>query len=109
MAILVTGATGFLGRSVVRELASLGGEIVFLYPGIVYGPGPLREAGIMTKMLADLMAGKLPATIGPGDRRWCHAFTLDVARGHRLAVEKGQTGRGYVLGGPNETLARWLE
>jgi farnesol dehydrogenase len=91
-----------------REQISQGAPIVVVYPGIVYGPGPDREAGIMTRMLADLVAGKLPALIGPGDRRWCHAFTLDVARGHRLAFEKGAPGRGYVLGGENATLAEWL-
>jgi len=93
----------------VREAVSTGYPVTLLFPGIVYGPGPRREAGIMTRLLADLMAGKLPGLVGPGNKRWSHAYVGDVARAHVVALERGGTGEEFILGGPNETLAAWLE
>lgn len=101
-------ATKAEALTLARDWASQGVPLVILYPGIVYGPGPRREAGIMNQLLTDLLRGRLPATVGPGDRRWCHAFSRDVALGHRLAIEKGVAGSGYVLGGVNATLRDWL-
>ena len=87
---------------------SQGVPLIALYPGLLYGPGREREGGFTTRMLAALAAGELRAIGGPGDRRWCHAFVDDVARGHRLAFERGEPGASYVLGGPNATLDEWL-
>src|SRR5204862_5601838 len=33
----------------------------------------------------------------------CYAFAEDVARGHLLALERGTSGQGYILGGENAT------
>jgi nucleoside-diphosphate-sugar epimerase len=60
-------------------------------------------------MIADHLNGRLPALIGPADRRWSYAFVEDVAEGHALALEKGLSGDRFVLGGENATLARLFD
>ncbi|HXK11146.1 MAG TPA: NAD-dependent epimerase/dehydratase family protein [Vicinamibacteria bacterium] len=89
-----------------REAAAEGQDVVTLYPGVIYGPGEMTEGNIVARMIADHLSGRLPALVGPGDRRWSYAFVEDVAEGHVLALEKGRPGDRFVLGGENATLAR---
>jgi len=88
---------------VARRHAANGLPIVTVYPGIVYGPGAATEGNLLRPMLTDHLRGRLRARLGRGDLRICYAFVDDVARGHLLALERGVTGRGYVLGGENAT------
>jgi farnesol dehydrogenase len=92
--------------ALAREAAAGGQDVVTLYPGVIYGPGEMTEGNIVARMIADHLNGRLPALIGPADRRWSYAFVEDVAEGHALALEKGRTGDRFVLGGENATLAR---
>ena len=89
-----------------REAAAAGQDVVIVYPGVVYGPGDLTEGNIVARLLADHLNGRLPALVGPGDRRWSYAFVEDVAEGHALALEEGRAGERYVLGGENATLTQ---
>ena len=92
--------------ALAREAAADGQDVVILYPGVVYGPGDMTEGNIVARMIADHLNGRLPALVGPGDRRWSYAFVEDVAEGHALALEKGKPGDRFVLGGENATLAQ---
>lgn len=76
---------------------------MILYPGVVYGPGRLTEGNLVGKMIADFVAGRLPGRLGRGDRRFCYAFVKDVVEGHLSALEKGQPGERFILGGENRT------
>jgi NAD+-dependent farnesol dehydrogenase len=95
--------------SLAREAAAGGQDVVIVYPGVIYGPGEMTEGNIVARMIADHLNGRLPALIGPADRRWSYAFVEDVAEGHALALEKGVAGGRFVLGGENATLARLFE
>ena len=90
---------------VARAWASVGGDIVILYPGVVYGPGELTDGNLVAKLLADQMNGKLPGIVGPGDRLWSYAFVDDVAAAHVSALERGGAGERYILAGANATLS----
>jgi farnesol dehydrogenase len=90
--------------AVAREAARAGRDIVTLYPGVIYGPGPLTDGNLVAKLLRDHMAGRLPGLIGPGDRLWSYSFVDDVAAGHALALERARPGERYVLAGENATL-----
>ncbi len=92
--------------ALAREAVAGGQDVVTLYPGVIYGPGDMTEGNIVVRMIADHLNGRLPALVGPGDRRWSYAFVEDVAEGHALALEKGRPGDRFVLGGENATLAR---
>jgi farnesol dehydrogenase len=91
--------------AVARRAAADGQDVVIVYPGVIYGPGDMTEGNIVARMVADHLNGRLPALVGPCDRRWSYAFVEDVADGHALALEKGEAGERFVLGGENATLA----
>lgn len=91
------------------ELAERGHPVVALYPGILFGPGPLREANLVGALLLDAAAGRLPGLPGGGDRRWCFAYAEDVGRGVAAALAKGRPGDRFVLGGENATLRAFFD
>ncbi|MCU0231401.1 MAG: NAD-dependent epimerase/dehydratase family protein [Acidobacteria bacterium] len=91
-----------------RERQARGENLVVVYPGVVYGPGRLTDGNILAGVARDLLAGKLPGTVGPGDRRQCLAQADDVARGFLLALERAPAGSRYVLGGENLTVREAL-
>jgi farnesol dehydrogenase len=92
--------------ALARRAAADGQDVVIVYPGVVYGPGDMTEGNIVARLVADHLDGRLPALVGPGDRRWSYAFAEDVAEGHALALEKAESGERYVLGGEDATLTR---
>jgi len=92
--------------AMARRAAADGQDVVILYPGVVYGPGDMTEGNLVARMIADHLDGRLPALVGPGDRRWSYAFVEDVAEGHALALEDGRAGERFVLGGEDATLAQ---
>lgn len=96
--------TKALADELARGYAREGGDIVILYPGVVYGPGELTDGNLVAKLLADQMNGTLPGIVGPGDRLWSYAFVDDVAEAHVAALEKGGKGERYLLAGENATL-----
>ena len=98
--------TKALADELARAYAQEGGDIVILYPGVVYGPGELTDGNIIVKMIADQMNGRLPGIVGPGDRLWSYAFVEDVARAHVAALERGRKGERYLLAGDNATLTQ---
>jgi nucleoside-diphosphate-sugar epimerase len=51
--------------------------------------------------LVDLLRGRLLAT--PRRTAFCWAHVEDTARGHLLAMERGQPGGTYILAGPRHT------
>jgi len=88
---------------VARAEAERGAPLITLYPGVVYGAGELTDGSLMTKTVRDFMQGRVPGFLGSGEQRICYAFIDDVVEGHRLALEHGRIGRGYILGGTNAT------
>jgi farnesol dehydrogenase len=91
--------------AVARRAAADGHDVVIVYPGVVYGPGDMTDGNIVARMVADHLNGRLPALVGPADRRWSYAFVEDVAEGHAQALERGRPGERFVLGGEDATLA----
>ncbi len=87
-----------------RRRQAAGEPIVVLYPGVVYGVGRLTDGNILAGVARDLIRGRLPGTVGPGDRRQCLACVDDVARGFLLALDRAEPGSRYVLGGENLTV-----
>ncbi len=78
--------------------------VVALYPGVIYGPGPITDGNLVGGMIAQYLAGKFPGVLGSGWQRWSFAYNADVAAAHLVACEKGKPGDEYVLGGDNRTL-----
>lgn len=72
--------------------------LTIVMPGLVYGPG---DTSGMHTALVDLLRGRLPMT--PARTAFCWAHVEDTARGHILAMEKGEPGETYIISGPRHT------
>ena len=86
------------GDFVAAAAARRGAPIIRLYPGVIYGPGPVTEGNLVGSMVAEHMKGRLPGIIG-ADRIWSFSFIDDVAAAHVAALESGVPGARYLLGG----------
>jgi farnesol dehydrogenase len=93
---------------VARAAAAQGVPIVCLYPGVVYGPGVETEGNLVGRLVRDHLAGRLPGIIG-ADRLWSFAYVEEVAAAHVAALERGQPGARYMLGGDNAPQMRLFE
>ena len=86
------------GGAVASRAAGRGAPIIRLYPGVIYGPGPVTEGNLIGGMVAHHLKGRLPGLIGAG-RIWSFSFVDDVAAAHVAALESGVPGARYLLGG----------
>jgi dihydroflavonol-4-reductase len=86
------------------EAAARGQHVVVVNPTAPVGPGdhvPTPTGRIVT----DFLAGRMPAYVDTGLNL---VDVRDVAAGHRLALERGTSGRRYILGNQNMTLRQIL-
>jgi dihydroflavonol-4-reductase len=92
----------YLGEEVAWEVCKRGLPLVVVNPTSVYGPG---QTSHLTQALARFLRGRLPAII---DVRLNFVYVDDVIEGHLAALEKGQVGERYILGGDNAWLSEFL-
>jgi farnesol dehydrogenase len=92
----------------VRRLAAGGAPVVTLFPGVIFGPGKLTAGNLIVDWIVRFCRGKFPGFLGKGAERWCFAYVSDVAKGHLLADERGENGRGYCLGGENVSIRKFM-
>jgi NAD+-dependent farnesol dehydrogenase len=78
--------------------------VIVLLPGVIYGPGPGTEGNLVGGMISQYLAGNFPGLLGSGEQRWSFAFNSAVASAHLAALEKGNPGEEYMLGGDNRSL-----
>lgn len=95
-------------REVALAAARDAVPIVSLYPGVIYGPGPATEGNLVGRIIRDHLAGALPGLVGP-DRVWSYAGVEAVAEAHVTALERGEPGAEYLLGGENAPQIRIFE
>src|SRR5439155_3991135 len=91
-------------HKMAMQAASEGLPIVILYPGVIYGPGPITDANLVGNIITKFLEGKLPGLIGDLRRKWSFSFIDDVVEGHLQALERGKLGEGYILAGENLSL-----
>lgn len=84
----------------LREVAH-GLDVVIVNPGYVMGRGDTHRSS--TELVRRFLRRELPFYL---DGALNVVDVLDVARGHVLADERGETGERYILGGRNFTLDR---
>jgi NAD+-dependent farnesol dehydrogenase len=100
--------TKVLADELASRAVADGSPVVRVYPGVLYGPGVLTEGNLIGTMVSDHLRGRLPGVVG-ADRVWSYAWIEDVARGHVAALECGQPGGRYRLGGENAPQMRVFE
>lgn len=81
----------------------LGLEIVCVNPSLLLGPGDRR--GSSTEDVRKLLVGDVPAVPSGG---LSFVDVRDAAQACVAAMERGQPGQRYLLGGPNWTFAEFL-
>lgn len=88
-----------LADRVAMKFAERGLPLVPVYPTLFMGPGDkyLRTSRTVLTYLEGRALGYIAGGFGCSDVR-------DIARGHVLAMQRGQIGRRYILGGWNVTL-----
>jgi len=90
-------------HKIAEAFIAQGLPLVIVQPGAIYGPG---DTSSIRMLLIRYLQRKLPAI--PARSAYCWAHVDDVARGHALAMERGQPGRNYFLAGPVHTIVEAL-
>lgn len=97
-------STKYRAARLLRAFIPRGLPMVTLFPGVVFGPGALTDGNHVGKIVRMLKAGKFPGLVGSGEQRWNMAFIEDVVNGHVAALERGEPGDLFILGGEDRTL-----
>jgi farnesol dehydrogenase len=95
-------------KQALRHAAS-GFPVVIVNPTRVYGPGKLTEGNSVSLMIDLYDQGKVPVLLNRGKNIGNYVLVDDLVRGHIRAMERGQIGERYILGGENVSLKRLFE
>lgn len=91
-------------RVVEAMVAQNGLPAVIVNPSTPIGPRDIKPTPT-GRIIVEAASGRMPAFVDTGLNL---AHVEDVAEGHLLALEKGEIGQSYVLGGENVTLKEML-
>jgi nucleoside-diphosphate-sugar epimerase len=91
-------------HDVAEQFIKDGLPLVIVQPGLIYGPG---DQGPSHEAFVSYLKRQLPLMPQQTAYSWGHVD--DIARGHLLAMEKGQPGENYYVCGPAHTLIEALK
>jgi dihydroflavonol-4-reductase len=91
-------------RLVEAMVAEQGLNAVIVNPSTPIGPRDIKPTPT-GRIIVEAATGKIPAFVETGLNL---VHVDDVAAGHLLAMQRGQTGRRYILGGEDVSLHRML-
>ncbi len=101
-------AAKFRASEVVAELVQNGMPIVSVLPSAVFGPGDLKPTPNGASLLNYLsMSPSLSIPVSEGGISVVDVE--DVVKGHIRAMEVGEVGQRYILGGENVTYGQFFE
>ncbi len=89
----------------VLSKVNLGTDIVIVHPAGVIGPYDYKLSNV-SQLFIDMLCGRLRAYLRGG---YNFVDVRDVARGIRLAYEKGRSGECYILSGHEITVKQLLD
>lgn len=101
--------TKFIAEREALQLAAKGFPVVIVNPTRVYGPGKLTEGNSVSLMIDMYDRGKVPVLLNHGKDIGNYVFVDDLVRGHILAMQKGNIGERYILGGENASLKQLFQ
>ena len=98
------GYAKYLAEMEVQKAVAEGQDVVIVNPSIVFGAGDVYRQ--TSSMVVQVARSKLPALAG-GGANFVHI--KDVVDGHLAALERGQRGERYILGGANLTFVKAVD
>ena len=101
-------ATKATAEEEALQRAAAGFPLVIVNPTRAYGPGKLTEGNSLSRLIDLYQRGRMPFLLAGGVNVGNYAFVDDLARGHRLAMERGRPGERYILGGENASLRQFF-
>jgi farnesol dehydrogenase len=91
----------FMAEEKIQHYVRRGLQACTVHPLRVYGPGLWTESNVISMMIKSYVEGNWHVIPGDGKTLGSFTFIDDLVEGHILAMEKGQPGEKYILGGPN--------
>jgi dihydroflavonol-4-reductase len=96
--------TKYVAEHEVLRAAAQGVPVSLVLPTFPIGPGDTRPTPT-GKLVLDFLNGRIPAFV---DTTLNVVHVDDLAAGHLLALERGETGRSYIIGGENMAMGSFL-
>jgi hopanoid-associated sugar epimerase len=96
--------TKYVAEHEVLRAAACGMDICLVLPTFPLGPGDVGPTPT-GRLVIDFLNGRMPAFV---DTAMNVVHVDDLAAGHLAALERGATGRSYILGGENLSMRRIL-
>ena len=96
-------------EELVREYVRRGLYAVIVSPPRVYGPGLETKGNPINKLIKNTLKRKLALMPSVKDVVGNYAFIEDVVAGHFNALERGESGEKYILGGENISYRQFFE
>jgi farnesol dehydrogenase len=94
-------STKFMAEKITKDFVLKGMNIVVVHPTRVYGPGLLSKSNAVTIMIKNYIKGKWRIIPGNGEKIGNYGYIDDIVQGHILAMQKGEAGEQYLIGGEN--------
>lgn len=90
-----------ISESRIKDFVIAGLDVSIVSPTRVYGPYLFGQPQSVTQLIHKYVKGNWRIIPGDGTKIGNYVFVDDVIDGHILAMEKGQKGHTYILGGEN--------
>ncbi len=101
-------STKFMAEKYIKDYVLEGMDVSIVHPSRVYGPGSLSKSNSVTIMIKNYLKGTWRIIPGNGEKRGNYVYIDDVVEGHIGAMEKGQPGAQYILGGENASYSEFF-
>ena len=90
-----------ISESRIKDFVIAGLDVSIVSPTRVYGPYLFGQPQSVTQLIHKYVKGTWRIIPGDGTKIGNYVFVDDIIDGHILAMEKGQKGHTYILGGEN--------
>lgn len=99
----------YMAENLVREFVTRGLNAVIVNPSRVFGPGPATYSNAVNRMMQYIMNKKMVVLPKIDQYLSNYCYIDDVVNGHILAMQKGEAGENYILGGENISYGQLLQ
>jgi len=99
----------FMAEEKIKDYVLKGLNVVTVNPARVYGPGYLSKTNSLSQIILKYMEGNWHMMPGNGKTVMNYAYIEDIVGGHIKAMEHGESGKRYILGGSNASYHEFFD